>query len=290
MSSYVVHELGRTVAVRWRRDLAPTQHWTTKVNYYRAVEELLAGGADAGRLSWSDVVAAVQPQGSRTTFFAVAGPHAKKPLAGAYRAGSRRELARCADRAGAPEMLVDETKVWSYWPHRDGWMDELFRAGEATAAVECLLRVLLDWAVREPALAAALDHAPPVCAVEDLVVLRGGYTPADAAARLLREAIRLRLVDGHGTEGVLHQLRHELRPDPDPTPGNRPLARALDQLMRNSRTPSDQRRQAVAMLRDALTVLESEPDALTVLESEPGALTVLESEPGALTVLESEPE
>jgi hypothetical protein len=31
-----------------------------------------------------------------------------------------------------PEMLVDETKAWSYWPCRTGWIDELFRAGAPT--------------------------------------------------------------------------------------------------------------------------------------------------------------
>lgn len=29
-------------------------------------------------------------------------------------------------------MLVDETKAWSYWPCRTGWIDELFRAGAPT--------------------------------------------------------------------------------------------------------------------------------------------------------------
>ena len=263
--SFVLHELRETVASRWRRELAGPQtsvrtHWATKVGYYQAVEALLAGGADAAELSWTDVVAEVRPHGSRTTFFGVAGRHARKPLLGAYLAAQRNDVARCFERDSAPEMLIDETKVWSYWPHRVGWTDELFRAGETHAAVECLFRVLLDWAVRERELAAALDHAPPVCAIEDLVVLRAGQTTATEAARILREGIRLRLADGYGTDGVLHLLRREFRPVPGPAPGNRPLARAIDQLMRNSRTPSEQRRQAVAMMRDAIAVLESVPE------------------------------
>jgi hypothetical protein len=251
----LVHDqLRDSTAARWRAELGGT-HWTTKVSYYRAVEALLTGGVDARDLTWSDIVAAVRPHGSRTTFFGVAGPHAKKPLSAAYRDG----LAACLERAGVPEMLVDETKVWSYWPYREGWAEELFRAGEATA-VECLVRVVLDWAVHERPVAAALDHAPPICAVEDLVVLRGGATAAAEAATILRAGIRLRLEDGYGTDGVLHRLRPDLRPVRGPAAGNAPLARAIDQLMRNSHTHGEQRRQAVAMMRDAIAVLDAGPE------------------------------
>ncbi|TDO42134.1 hypothetical protein C8E87_5898 [Paractinoplanes brasiliensis] len=253
----MLRELGETVAVRWRRDAASAQtHWATKVKYYRAVQGLLAGGVDAAELSWTDVVAAVQPRGSRTTFFSVAGPHAKRPLLGAYRAALARDLAECLTTDGAARMLVDETKVWSYWPHRGGWTDELFQVGGEAVAAECLVRVLLDWAEREPRLASALGHAPPVCAVEDLVVLRRGSMTVASAAALLRAAIRLRLADGHSVDEVLRQLR----PAEEAEPGNQPLARAIEQLIRNSHTPSEQRREAVTMMRDAITALESSPE------------------------------
>ena len=260
--SLVQHDLHPTVAARWRAELAGRTHGDTKAGYYRAVAALLAAGADAAELGWTDVVAAVEPHGSRTTFFGVAGPHAKKPLVAAYRAappGPVRDIAACLWRATAPEMLVEETKVWSYWPHRDGWIDEL-PPGDGTAAAECLIRVLLDWATREPRLAAALDHSPPACAIEDLLVLRAGRMPAGEAARVLTEAIRLRLAGGCGTDGVLHLLRRELRPPPAPGSDIRPLARAIDQLTRNSRTPSDERRHAVAIMRDAIAQLESAPE------------------------------
>jgi len=266
--TFVLHDLRDTVAVRWRRELAGPEpsvrkHWNTKVSYYRAVDTLLAGGP--AEPSWMDIVAEVRPHGSRTTFFAVAGPHAKKPLARAYLAapaGPVRDVAGRLDRDNVPAMLVDETKVWSYWPHRVGWMHELFRTGEVfrPAVAECLVRVLLDWAVREEGLAAALDHAPPACAIEDLVVIREGRMPAAEAERVLREAIRLRLAAGGTTDGVLHLLRRELRPAAVPAGGNRGLAQAIDQLTRNSRTPDEQRRQAVAMMRDAIRVLESAPE------------------------------
>jgi hypothetical protein len=266
---FVLHELRDTVAVRWRRELAGPEpsvrkHWNTKVSYYRAVDSLLAGGR-GDPLSWMDVVAEVQPHGSRTTFFGVAGPHAKRPLPRAYKsapAAPVRDIAVLLDRSSVPQMLVDETKVWSYWPHRVGWMHELFRADELTrpAVAECLVRVLLDWAVREQGLAAALEHAPPACAIEDLVVIREGQVTAAEAEQVLREAIRLRLTSGCSTEGILHRQRRHFRPAPPPSAGNRSLAQAIDQLTRNSRAPYEQRRQAVAMMREAIGLLESAPE------------------------------
>lgn len=266
---FVLHELRETVAGRWRRELAGPEpstkkHWNTKVSYYRAVDSLLAGGhGDA--LAWNEVVDEMAVGGSRAGFYEVAGPHAKKPLARAYRAGPAgpvRDIADLLDRATVPQRLIDETKVWSYWPHRVGWMHELYRADEVArpAVAECLIRVLLDWAVRERGLAAALDHSAPACAIEDLVVIREGQIGAVEADRVLREAIRLRLADGGSTDGVLHLLRPKFRPAPMPAVGNRRLAQAIDQLTRNARTPSEQRRQAVAMMRDAIDLLESAPE------------------------------
>ncbi|MFG1607771.1 hypothetical protein [Actinoplanes sp. NPDC049265] len=267
--TFVLHELRDTVAVRWRRELAGPEpsvrkHWNTKVSYYRAVDTLIAEPGSRG-LSWVDIVSAVRPHGSRTTFFGVAGPHAKRPLIRAYRSapeGPVRAIARLLDRATVPEMLIDETKVWSYWPHRVGWMHELFRAAEVPrpAVAECLIRVLLDWAVREEALASALDHAPPACAVEDLLVIREQRMTTAEAERMLREAIRLRLTGGCSTDGVVHLICREIRPASAPATGNRRLAQAIDQLTRNSRAPYEQRRQAVEMMRDAIRVLESAPE------------------------------
>jgi hypothetical protein len=120
--------------------------------------------------------------------------------------------------------------------------------------------VLLDWAVREPGLAAALDHAAPACAIEDLLVIREGGLGAEAAEHLLRRAIRLRLTPGSSTDGVLHQLRPDLRPAAVPPANNRRLAQVIDSLTRNSRAPYEQRRQAVAMMREAIDALESGPE------------------------------
>src|SRR4051812_27724010 len=58
--SLVLPDLHRTVAVRWRAELAGRTHGATKAGYYRAVAALLAAGADAAGLGWTDVVAAVE--------------------------------------------------------------------------------------------------------------------------------------------------------------------------------------------------------------------------------------
>src|SRR5262245_3787070 len=80
--------LDDTVAVMWRRRLVGVEpnekrHWRTKTAYYTAVEEILVAGAER-RLSWNTIVNAVRPKGNRSTFYEVAGAHAKHPLIGEF--------------------------------------------------------------------------------------------------------------------------------------------------------------------------------------------------------------
>lgn len=189
-----------TVIAGWRQRLVRDRnrersHWRTKTAYYRATADLIQGGA--GRPpGWRDVVDAVLPQGSRTTFYEVAGEHARHPMV--------RDLARddSADsiqlalvyrRVGAVAQLIDETKVWSFWEYREDLMRR-FQAGtpgpeEAGREVRT---ALLAWAADHPELAAALDHAPPACTVEDLVVLGGGRAMAMRVAQELAGLLRAR--------------------------------------------------------------------------------------------------
>ncbi|GAA4959650.1 hypothetical protein [Actinoplanes utahensis] len=264
--AFVVHTLRDTVAGRWRRELAGPEpsvrkHWLTKVSYYWAAERLLAGGRTDDQTTWGEIVAEVRPQGTRTTFFAVAGRHAKHPLLRAYQsapAGPVRDVAACLDHESAAQMLIAESKVWSHWPHRMGWVQELLHTDglSRTAVADCLLRVLLDWAGRHPALSAALDHAPPASAVEDLLMIQEHRISAAAAARILREAL-LRSAAGCSIDGVVHAMRAHFRPAPAPAAGNQRLAQAIDQLTRNQRASYEQRRHAVALMRDAIRQLEA---------------------------------
>jgi len=267
--SSVLEELRDTVAVRWRRELAGTEplvrrHWTTKTNYYEAVDSLLA--ADRGaQLSWQVIVDEVQPRGSRTTFFDVAGRHAKRPLRDDYAqaSGPVADLAGYLQRDTAPELLVDETKVWSYWPHRVGWLHQLVDTEQLSrpAVAECLVRVLLDWADRQPHLAVAHEFSPPICAVEDLVVIQQGRLRAARCFDLLRDAIRQRVTPpGCSTDGVLHTLRDQFAPPQPATPANRDLAAAIDRVTRDHHSRAEQS-DAVAMMREAIAVLEAGPGA-----------------------------
>ncbi len=171
------YDLRDTAISRWRGSLIGVragggQHWRTKVSYYRAVASLLDTRPQSV-ITWRDVVTRVQPRGCRTTFYGVAGPSAKYPLYGALVGSTDPKLIQLAwvyRRPDAMAQLIDETKVWSYWSYRESLLESM-RSG---ADPESLLRqALVDWALDHPALASASDHAPPACAVEDLVTVRG---------------------------------------------------------------------------------------------------------------------
>jgi hypothetical protein len=157
-----------TVASRWQRRLLTTRHWRTKAAYYRAVTDLLETRPDRP-LTWRSVVAAVRPAGSRTTFYDVTGPKARHPLVREFIAAEHINALQIAlryKRSNAVEQLIDETKVWSYWPFREIWMsgEHADRAGR-----EALLVIIGEWARSNPRLASALEFAPPASAVEDLL-------------------------------------------------------------------------------------------------------------------------
>lgn len=169
-------ELSSTAVGRWYADRsARKSHWRTRVAYYRAADELIAAG---GQISWRDVVDCVEPQGSRATFYDIAGSGGVYSLHRALATSDDPQslyLAWCYRRTDAVERLIDETKVWSFWAYR-----ESARPGDITADIRA---GLAEWSDRHPALAAALDCAPPMCAVEDLVRF-GRSSPNLAFTRL----------------------------------------------------------------------------------------------------------
>jgi hypothetical protein len=187
--------LHNSVTARWVGALSGNRpdekrHWRTKTSYYRALAGLLADGEAAP--PWYRIVHAVEPKGSRSTFYEVAGSRARNPLIGALVAdGSAAaiQVALCYERSGAVDRLIDETKVWDYWPHREGLLVRHRGLDEPTTA-RALVSSVAEWAHRRPVLAAALDHAPPVCAVEDLLLLHKGRLSAFGAAAALRQTIR----------------------------------------------------------------------------------------------------
>ncbi len=182
-----------TVAERWWRELTDSvrsskPHWQTKVAYYTAVADLIARDPDEP-LRWRAVVDEVRPQGSASTFYEVTGRHAKHALIGAYESQEDPEALQIAltyRRLSAVEQLVDEAKVWSFWPFREAYFSH---SCGPDWDIEGYLATVAGWADATPALASALDCAPPACAVEDLVVLQRGALATLRAQRQLRAVL-----------------------------------------------------------------------------------------------------
>lgn len=193
MSTTYTEDLRQTVIADWHTQLASNpsprrNHWQTKVIYYRAVDELLA--ARPGHpLTWKTIVGAARPRGCRSTFYEVAGPHARHGMvARLIGHGSVRsiEIALRYQRREPVEQIIDETKVWSFWPYRTRFAERAAEPDAWSDQVPGPLRHALElWASAHPALAAANNYCPPACAVEDLTALyRGRLSPTIAQGRL----------------------------------------------------------------------------------------------------------
>ena len=197
-STKITEDLGRTTIASWYTRLADNpcprnRHWQTKIIYYRAVAELIA--AQPGRpLTWKTIVGAVRPRGCRSTFYEVAGQHARHGMVSELIVdGTVRsiEIALRYQRPDPVEHLIDEAKVWSFWPYRQRFAQEAAEPVAATDSVPApLRRELLSWAGANPALAAANAYRPPACAVEDLVLLHQGRLAALRAESRLTEVLR----------------------------------------------------------------------------------------------------
>jgi hypothetical protein len=196
MSASLPFDPDQTVVATWRLRLTGTKpdektHWRTKVAYYQATKELLAIDPEPG---WRDIVNAVRPKGSSSTFYEVTGRRAKHALIGAFRDARTTDalaLALCYQRSSPVAQLIDETKVWSFWPYRLGWIEQCRSTpGICVAtATDALRAVVGEWSRREPDVAAALDHAPPACVVEDVVAMNRGRLPALRVHAGLRQTV-----------------------------------------------------------------------------------------------------
>jgi hypothetical protein len=171
----------------------------TRTAYYVAVSTVLARGVT--RPTWSDVIRMVRPKGSRTTFYDIAGAHAKHSLIGdllAHETVDLMHLALIYRRATAVEQLIDEAKVWSFWPYRERMARRCHsKTGcDRQEPAEVLTASLQRWARRNRALAAATEYAPPVCAVEDLLLGRPGQRSVRQAMDELRLCIQQAISGG----------------------------------------------------------------------------------------------
>ena len=192
MAPATERELRNTVTAGWYTRLsantAPRRnHWQTRVVYYRAAAEIMAARPGTP-LTWKSIVAAARPLGRRSTFYEVAGTHARHRMVDDLIRDGRPDSVQLALpylRTAPVDQLIDETKVWSYWPYRLRMLAELRTTGAAAGGEAALTRALLTWAANHGTLAASIGHHPPACAVEDLAVLhRGGLAPMRAVAKL----------------------------------------------------------------------------------------------------------
>jgi hypothetical protein len=171
------------------------------------------------------VVEAVRPRGNPSTFYEVAGPHAKHALIDAYRAARSADALQIAlnyQRRSAIEQLIDEAKVWSFWEYRAAYLRT--HAGADRLPIESFIVTLDTWAGLHPSLAASLEHAPPASAVEDLVALHNGGLAALWAQRLLTDVMRRatsRPPEGPDTIGTPRRRDHTAHPS---QPSSRPAA------------------------------------------------------------------
>jgi hypothetical protein len=157
-------------------------NWQTRTRYYETlVGQLGAIGATTDGLA-RDTLAAAAGQRRPSTLYYLVSPKSPGSLAGALLAATPRRLYEKQRGERVLDLLVTETKVWSYWPHRAGWLaglDDLSVTDRWLAAAS-LVRVVADWAMCSRPLATAARFAPPVAAVEDLLRLADGSRPQAA--------------------------------------------------------------------------------------------------------------
>jgi hypothetical protein len=196
--STTIEDFRYTVIGKWHRRLADNKsprrnHWQTKVVYYQAAAELLA--ARPGHpLTWKSVVGAARPRGCRSTFYEVAGAHARHRMVDDLIADGGPDAMQIALRylrTDPVEQLIDETKVWSFWPYRQQLIARWLSGGTTREGLEAtLIDVLTAWARNNPALSSAVGHTPPACAVEDLTVLHEGQLAGMRSAGRLTDVLR----------------------------------------------------------------------------------------------------
>jgi hypothetical protein len=187
----VTRQLEASVAARWReRTAGPDerfQHWQTRVGYYRAVLDAVRN-RPADAIGVRDVVRR-HVRGRQSTLYALT---ARRDILRAYRTQPTPALRQLADLVphGPIPQLVAEATVWSFWPARTVWLrelDERYPAAAFGPAVAGLVRALAHWRAAHPELAVH-EGLPPLCAVEDMVVLSRHTLSVPRAARLLLRA------------------------------------------------------------------------------------------------------
>ncbi|OHV31033.1 MULTISPECIES: hypothetical protein [Pseudofrankia] len=193
-------ELEDTAVARWyraarfrpdtaRRETGGTLqrlNWHTRTRYYETLVQFLDASDGSINGLARDALAAAAGQRRPSTLYYLVSPKSPGSLAGTLRTASSSRLYERRHGERVLDLLVTETKVWSYWPHREGWLEALddLAVVDRWLAAASLVRVVADWAVGSPPLAGAAGFTPPLAAVEDLLTLADpgpGRARADGA-------------------------------------------------------------------------------------------------------------
>lgn len=205
--------------------MLPRPGWRTRTRYYETLlAELAASGEPpdprlgvVGALDRDALVAAAGQRRPSTLYYLVS-PKGTGSLAAAL-ASDRRQLFVKRRGESVVDHLVRETKVWSYWPHREGWLAALgdLAVTDRRFAASALVRVVADWAAGAPLIAEVGRFAPPVAAVEDLLTLAEDRHRAADATDLLTEVVRQALspvgMSPAGVLGAMHDALASFVPD-----------------------------------------------------------------------------
>jgi hypothetical protein len=189
-----------TAVSRWVERLSGNtsprrNHWKTKEIYFEAAQQVLEA-VPRPALNWKNIVAAAD-KGCRSTFYEVAGAHARHRMVDELINDGGSDAIQIALRylrSDPVEQLIDETKVWSFWPYRQRLLRTITTGMSAEVMAAELTAAVAKWAQHKPALAAAVGHAPPACAVEDLTLIHRGLLSGTQAATRLTTLVQAHLV------------------------------------------------------------------------------------------------
>jgi hypothetical protein len=200
--AHQVRELRDTGPAKWYgetstgEDGQARRSWTTRERYYAALLSCLAATAASRRVE-RDEVTTVAGEKSPSTLYLLVSGRAKGSLRERWpEAFALAERAQGADRRwDVVDNLAVETKVWSFWGHRAGWLEELDAApsDDRRFAAETLVRVLAVWADGNRPIAAYLGHLPPASAVADLCLILPGAVPRERVMRFLTTVVETAL-------------------------------------------------------------------------------------------------
>lgn len=247
-----------------RREAGSAQqrlNWQTRTRYYQTLVEFLDASDGVVDDLERDALAAAAGQRRPSTLYYLVSPRSPGSLAGTLRTPAASRLYERRHGERVLDLLVTETKVWSYWPHREGWLEALGDLGvvDRWLAAASLVRVVADWAAATRPVASAAGFAPPLAAIEDLLTVADtGRSPTDrgdADARLPEVTALLATVarcalDGTGAGpgfvlGVVHHRLAALVARP-PAPAERITSEVADALTQLEHLlpglPGDERR------------------------------------------------